>query len=90
MGERLLTVKEVAERYGLSEDFVYGCRGLRQYRQYEGRSIFFLESDLREFEASRPKNRGYDLSPAMQEIIRQRSLKQRKAQAKAKLRFDFI
>lgn len=88
MSERLLDVGDVADRYFLSRDWVYGCKALKPLRRYIGRRIWFALEDLEKFEASRSKTRGYDLSPKLQEVMRQRSVEQKQKQRKSRIRFD--
>ncbi len=51
---RYLSAKEVAERYGLSVNWVYGCRTLP--RRKVGKYLRFLESDLEQWEKKLPES----------------------------------
>lgn len=85
---RFLTPKQVAERYGLTVKWVYGCHALQAIAIRCGKYLRYRESDLVEkFETTRSSRRGYQI------IMRRIGLEaeRRKAEAKRpkfKLKFD--
>lgn len=97
---KFLTALQVAERYGLTVDWVYGCKELQQYKRKVGKYVMYAESDLEKFEdyreqwprtpssGKKPGSQGY---PIKQRLMR---LKQESTEAKKnkpkrfKLKFD--
>lgn len=86
--EKLYSVKEVSQRYGLSVAWVYRCQDLRCIAFKVGKYLRWRESDLLAMEEYRRFTpSGFDLA-ARKEIIRRKANNRQQEEARKKLLFD--
>lgn len=86
--DRYLSAQQIADRYGLTRQWVYQCVKLRKYARNVGKYVMWRESDLEKFESERSKTQGFDLEHFMRYTAMTKA-QERKARSKAfRLKFD--